>query len=177
LNSAIHETTVDLTALQALLDRNDAAAGPHLRSIIRPECRVDADELVGRLVGMRLLALATVTADGRPLVGPVDGIFYRASFHFGTSPDSVRSRHLQARPHVSATHLPGEDFAVTVHGRAVPVDLRAPESAGLRRYLFDVYVPRYGEGWEQFVDSGPVYFRIEAERMFTFRLRDEGVNG
>jgi predicted pyridoxine 5'-phosphate oxidase superfamily flavin-nucleotide-binding protein len=52
-----------------------------------------AEQLVERLQGMSLLALATVTADGPPIVGPV------------------------------------------------------------------------GEG---FVDSGPLYWRIEAERMFTF---------
>jgi uncharacterized pyridoxamine 5'-phosphate oxidase family protein len=121
---------------------------------------------------MSLLALATVTADGRPIVGPVDGIFYRGSFHFGSSPDSVRFRHIRSRPQVSATHLPGEELAVTVHGRAVPVDLRADEGAGLRRTLLEVYVPRYGEEWEQFLDSGPVYARIDAERMFTFHMPD-----
>ena len=45
---------------------------------------------------MRLLALATVTADGRPIVGPVDGIFYRGAFWFGSAPDSVRFRHIRA---------------------------------------------------------------------------------
>jgi hypothetical protein len=81
----------------------------------------------------------------------------------------VRYRHLLARPQVSATHLPGEDFSVTVHGRAVPVDVRG-HSSGLRRCLLDIYLPRYGEGWEQFLDSGPVYLRIEAQRMFTLRM-------
>ena len=57
---------------------------------------------------MSLLALATVTADGRPLVSPVDGIFYRGAFYFGSAPDSVKFRHIRARPQVSATHLPGE---------------------------------------------------------------------
>ena len=80
---------------------------------------------------MRLLALATVTADGRPIVGPVDGIFYRGAFHFGSAPDSVRFRHIRARPQVSATHLPGEELAVTVHGRAVPVDIGSPEQRRL----------------------------------------------
>ena len=95
---------------------------------------------------MRLLALATVTSDGRPIVGPVDGVFYGAAFHFGSAPDSVRARHIRARPHVSATHLPSEEFAVTVHGRAMPVDVRADEGAGLRQALLEVYVPRYGHG-------------------------------
>ncbi len=164
----MHETADDLTALQHLLDGSMAAAGPHLSSIITPDRRLTAPEVCARLTGMRLLALATVTADGRPLVGPVDGIFYRGRFYFGSSPDSVRFRHIRRRPWVSATHLPGEELAVTVHGRAVPVDTGSPEQAGFRRTLLDVYVPRYGPEWETFLDSGPVYARIDAERMFTF---------
>jgi hypothetical protein len=175
----MHETDDDLRRLQDLLDRSHERAGRHLQRIITAERRVDAAELASRLTGMRLLVLATVTADGRPIAGPVDGIFYRGAFHFGTSPDSVRWRHLRARPHVSATHLPGERFAVTVHGRAVPVDVRGPEGAGLRETLFEVYVPRYGPEWERFLDGkgddgvsegAPAYARIEAERMFTFEM-------
>jgi hypothetical protein len=120
---------------------------------------------------MCLLALATATEDGRPLVGPVDGIFYRGAFHFGSSPDSVRFRHIRRRPAVSATHLPGEEFAVTVHGGAVPIDLGSPEHAGFRATLLDVYVPRYGSEWESsFLDAGPAYARIEAEKMFSFAM-------
>jgi len=163
----VHETSDDLLALQQLLDRSYGAAGPHLRSITTPERRVGAEELVAQLTGMSLLVLATVTAACRPIAGPVDGIFYRGAFHFGTAPDSVRYRHLLARPQVSATHLPREEFAVTVHGRAAPVEVRS----GLRETLLEVYVPRYGPDWEQFLDSGPVYMRIEPERMFTFRMR------
>ena len=67
---------------------------------------------------MVLLVLATVTADGRPLVGPVDGYFLHGRFHFTSGRTSVRMRHLALRPSVSASHLPGEELAVTVHGRA-----------------------------------------------------------
>jgi nitroimidazol reductase NimA-like FMN-containing flavoprotein (pyridoxamine 5'-phosphate oxidase superfamily) len=164
----VHETQDDFRELQALLDRSYERGGDHLRSIITPNRRLNARELAERLTGMRLLALATATSDGRPIVGPVDGIFLRGSFHFGSSPDSLRFRHIRARPHVSATHLPGEELAVTVHGRAVPVDVRSEVGAELRRTLLEIYVPRYGAGWEEFLDSGPVYARIEAERMFTF---------
>jgi len=123
-----------------------------------------------RLTGMSLLVLATVTTDGRPLVGPVDGIFYRGAFHFGSSPESVRFRHIRHRPHVSATHLPGEELAVTVHGRAFAIDVASAEEAGFRQTLLDVYVPRYGGEWEEFLDLGPAYARIDADRMFTFRM-------
>jgi nitroimidazol reductase NimA-like FMN-containing flavoprotein (pyridoxamine 5'-phosphate oxidase superfamily) len=171
----MHETPADIAALQGLIDRSYAGAGPHLLRIHTPERRLTAQEVADRLTGMRLLALATVTADGRPVVGPVDGIFFRGAFHFGSAPDSVRFRHIGARPQVSATHLPGEELAVTVHGRAVPVEIKGPENAGLRQTLLDIYVPRYGPQWEEeFLDSGPVYARIDADRMFTFHMDPAG---
>jgi hypothetical protein len=162
----VHETAEDLAALQDLIDRSFADAGTHLLRILTPERRLDAEQVAERLTGMCLLALATATADGRPIVGPVDGIFFRGAFHFGSAPDSVRFRHIHARPHVSATHLPGEELAVTVHGRAVPVD----PVGDFRRTLLEVYVPRYGEEWERFLDSGVAYARIDADRMFTFAM-------
>jgi nitroimidazol reductase NimA-like FMN-containing flavoprotein (pyridoxamine 5'-phosphate oxidase superfamily) len=164
----MHETPDDLVALQALLDRSYERAGTHFREVTTEERRLDAAQVAARLTGMCLLVVATVTADGRPIGGPLDGIFFRGSFHFGTSPESVRLRHLRKRPWVSATHLPSEELSVTVHGRAVPVDVQDPAERGFRQTLLDIYVPRYGPEWEQFLDSGPVFTRIEAERMFTF---------
>src|SRR5712671_1318004 len=131
----MQETADDLRWLQKLLDRSYAAAGTHLLRIHTPERRLSATEIAERLTGMCLLALATVTADGRPVVGPVDGIFYRGAFHFGSSPNSVRFRHIHARPQVSATHLPGEELAVTVHGSAVPVVVGEDSGAGFRKTL------------------------------------------
>jgi Pyridoxamine 5'-phosphate oxidase len=163
----MHETDADVIALQGLLDRSYAGGGKHLLRIHTPERRLNAEQVAERLQGMVLLALATATADGRPIVGPVDGIFYRGAFHFGSSPDSVRFRHIAARPHVSATHLPGEELAVTVHGRATQV----PVEGGFREALLSIYVPRYGAEWEaDFLDKGPVYARIDAERMFAFGM-------
>jgi hypothetical protein len=174
----MHETPEDIAALQGLLDGSYDAAGSHLRGITTPERRVSAAQLCEQLTGMVLLVLATVAADGRPIAGPVDGIFYRGAFHFGTSPHAVRARHVRARPQVSATHLPREEFAVTVHGRALPVDVRAAEGAGVRATLLEIYVPRYGEEWEQFIDppdseEAPVYFRIDADKMFSFQMVGE----
>jgi hypothetical protein len=166
----VHETAVDMEAVQQLLDRSYERAGEHLLAIHTPERRPTAEEVVARLTGMCLLVLTTASADARPFGGAVDGIFYRGAFHFGSSPDSLRFRHIRARPQVTATYLPGEDFSVTVHGRAVPVDIRSEADAGFRQTLLDIYVPRYGPEWEQFLESGPVYARIEAERMFAFSM-------
>src|SRR5215212_7742580 len=148
----MHETDEDLAALQVLLDRSYANAGEHLLRIHTPEHRLTAEEVCARLTGMRLLALATVSSAGRPIVGPVDGIFFRGAFHFGSSPDSVRFRHIAARPWASATHLPGEELAVTVHGRAELVDT---SSGPLREALLEIYMPLYGEEWrDNILDSG-----------------------
>jgi uncharacterized pyridoxamine 5'-phosphate oxidase family protein len=169
----MHESAEDLLRLQELIDRSYATAGVHLQRIHGDERRLDAAGVADRLQGMCLLALATVTADGRPIVGPVDSIFFHGAFVFGTAPDSVRWRHIEARPQVSAVHLPGEELAVTVHGRAVRVPTDPDDGAELRQALLDVYTPRYGEEWVNFLDSGPVYARIEPERMFTFAMPAE----
>jgi hypothetical protein len=50
----------------------------------------------------------------------------------------------------------------------VPIDVAAPAGAELRQTLLDVYLPRYGAEWEEFLDSGVAYWRIEAERIFAF---------
>ena len=121
---------------------------------------------------MRLLVVATVTSDGRPLAGPVDGYLLHGSFCFSSGRNSVRMRHLAARPAVSATYLPGEELAVTVHGRAELFELRDPAAAELRQAMLDWYVPRQGpefESWLNAVDA--VAARIEPAKMFTFSVQ------
>lgn len=165
----MHETPDDLARLQSVLDRSYEMAGSHLRSIITPERRLTAQGLADRLQGMCLLVLATVTADGRPINGPVDGFFYRADWYYGSSSDSLRFHHIRQRPHVSATHMPAEAFSVTTHGRAVEVDAAAVDGGGFRRTLLDYYGSRFGGSAEGFLDDpGVAYARIDADRMFTF---------
>src|SRR5947208_6396770 len=127
------ETREELAQLQELMDASMAAAGPHISSIITAERRLTAAQLCEQLTGMRLLSVATVTADGRPLAGPVDGYLLHGSFWFSSGRGSVRMRHLAARPAVSATHLPGDELAVTVHGRAELCELRDAAGGELRQ--------------------------------------------
>lgn len=158
-----HETPEDIAELQRLLDESHAAAGAHLKRIFSDERRVSAADLPGRLTGVQVVALATVTARGEPRVAPVDGQFYRGRLHFGSSPDSLRFRNIRERPAVSASVTHGEDFAVVIHGTAVPFDLDDPGRKGFRDYLAEVYD-------EKFVDwaRGHPYARIEPAKMFTF---------
>ena len=64
-------------------------------------------------------------------------------------------------PHCAALHA-GTPFAT--------VQARAQRDVKFRQALLGVYVPRYGEQWEQFLDSGVQYARIDAERMFAFSM-------
>ena len=161
----MHETEADLRELQDLLDRSHAAAGPHLRAIFDDDRRIPAADLPALLPGVQVLALATVTAKGEPRVAPVDGLFFRARFWFGSSETSARFRHIRARPAVSATHLRGEELAIVVHGRAVEADVAGPEHAAFRAYLLETY-----PDWESW-GAGSPYARIEPSAMFTFRQR------
>jgi hypothetical protein len=157
--------------LQELMDRSAAGAGSHLRGIITGERRLTARQVCQRLQGMRLLVVATVTADGRPPAGPVDGYFLHGSFYFGSGRDSVRMRHLAARPAVSASYVAGEELAVTVHGQAELFDVLDPAHGELRQAMLDHYLPKQGPEFETWLDqSDPIGARIAAEKIFTFAM-------
>jgi hypothetical protein len=155
----MRETPEDLAWLQDLLDRTYAAGGSHLREIHTPEARLDAAEVVDRLVGMNIFVVATVSSHGRVFTGPVDGFLFRGRVHFGTSPGALRAQHLAARPTVSATHVRGEELVVTVHGWARPLELRGADAdfAALTR-------DHYGIGWDEW-EGPPATWAIEPERM------------
>ena len=165
------ETPEEMANLQALLDASMATAGPHLRDIITDERRLSAGQLTERLQGMRLLVLATVTTDGRPLAGPVDGYFLHGTFWFSSGRDAVRTHHLAQRPACSAAHLPGEALAVTVHGRAELFGLEDPALGELRQAMLDEYLPKQGPSFEEWLDNADaVGARIVPEKLFTFQL-------
>jgi hypothetical protein len=141
----VYETEEDLLRLQELIERSHAGAGEHLRAIFDDERRIPAAELPALLRGVQVLALATVTARGEPRVAPVDGLFFRGRWHFGSSERSARFRHIR--------------------GRAVEIDPRGPGEEAFRAYLNETY-----PGWDD-ADwaAGAPYARIEPSAMFTFR--------
>src|SRR5256885_3128523 len=102
------ESREELAQLQELMDASMSAAGPHISSIITAERRLTAAQLCEQLTGMRLLSVATVTAEGPPLAGPVDGYLLHGSFWFSSGRRSVRMRHPASRSAVSATIIAGE---------------------------------------------------------------------
>src|SRR5690606_33609169 len=120
-----------------------------------------AEQLVDQLPGMNVFVVATVTRDGRPLTGPVDTFLYGGQFRFGTATNSVRVRHLNWSPAVSATHVRGETLVVTVHGTAERLDL-----GGRDRDFRDFLVDHYGvDSFDEHLDGEP-YYRIIPQRLF-----------
>jgi len=118
---------------------------------------------------MTLLSLATVTARCEPIVSPVDGVFYLGLVWFGSSEQSVRFRHIRARPQVSATHTRGETLVVTVHGTAREIDKSSGQYEGFKDVLRDVYGPNW-DSWGYWESAAPFAF-IEPRVMFAATFR------
>lgn len=151
--------------LQELLDASYARAGSHLRSIWGPETRLDASAVVAELAGVQVLDLATVTPRGEPRVAPVDGLFFRGHFWFGSAETSGRFKNIRANPAVSGVVTRGlETFLVIVHGRAVETDPRSPSAGGFAAYPRELY----DFDWDAMHPTSP-YARIDANTMLAFK--------
>jgi general stress protein 26 len=113
----MYETPEELASLQELLDRSHAGATDHLRDIINDERRLTAQDLVALLTGMKVISVASVTAQGHPRISAMDGHFLHASWSFSTSGTAAKARHMHLRPDVSVAHVDHEELAVFSHGR------------------------------------------------------------
>jgi uncharacterized pyridoxamine 5'-phosphate oxidase family protein len=163
----VHESSEDLRELQSLLDESYASAGLHLRAIHTPSGRLSASELVEEVDGVNVLHLATVSSSGYPLVAPVDGLFFRGSFWFGSAGNSIRFRHIRQDPRVSGSFAKGEALTVLVRGVAEEIDKNQSESQAFREYNREVY----GAEWDSwgYWPSNP-YAKIVADRLFASRV-------
>jgi general stress protein 26 len=111
------ENDDEIAALQRLLDTSLASSTEHLRSIIHDDRVLSARDLVALLTGMKVLAVATVTARGEPRISALDGHFLHGTWTFSTSTSAAKAQHLRARPAVSVAHVDNEELAVFSHGR------------------------------------------------------------
>ena len=132
-----------------------------------PSGRLSAAELVEELEGVNVLHLATVSSSGLPLVAPVDGLFFRGSFWFGSAENSVRFRHIRQDPRVSGSFAKGEALTVLVRGRAEELDKNQSESEAFREFNREVY----GAEWDSWgLWSSSPYAKIVADRIFASRV-------
>ena len=158
----MHETPEDIQRLQQVLDDSYATAGEHLLSIHTPNWRVGAERLIELLQGMVVLNLATVNSRGEPIQGPVDGMFFRGRFFCGSARNSLRAKHIRARPDVSVAHVRGEELAVIVHGTAQELDKGSELGLAFRDYVKEIY----GQEMTDWQGSEVVYWEIIPRKMF-----------
>jgi fumarate hydratase, class II len=163
----VQETPEELAELQALLDRSFATAGDHLRAIVRPDRRLNARQVAAYLQGVKHIVVGTVTADGQPITAPVDGVFWHGYLHFSTAASSVRARHLEARPRVSAAHVVGDEVGIWAYGRAQLVRPGDRVFDAFEEFWREVYGGEAASDWA----PDPVYARIVPERFFAYAFR------
>ena len=166
----MHETPVDVETLQRTLDESYAMAGEHLLSVFPAERRLSASALCDRLQAAFEINVAVVTGDGRPLVAPVDGVFFRGKLWFGFPPGSTRARLLRSRPAVSATYSKPASVCVIAHGTAHEVVPSDSEYRAYEQYLREVYGPVLDLSRAQYEGrSGSEYNAyIEPSKLFAF---------
>jgi predicted pyridoxine 5'-phosphate oxidase superfamily flavin-nucleotide-binding protein len=117
----------DLQALQSLIDRSTASAGPAAAdSLAYPGRQMSAAEFVDFWQSVRLVAMATVGENGSPHVAPVHARLDGPRLRLVIYDNTLRRRDIAANPKVAFTTWRADGAAVIVYGRAreVPGSLR-----------------------------------------------------
>jgi len=122
----------DLQALQKLIDRSAASAGPAASdSLAYPARQMSAAEFVEFWQSVRLVAMATTGEKGGPHIAPVhahlDGVRLRLVIYDNT----LRRRDIAANPRVAFTTWRADGAAAIVYGvaREVEGSLRAARAS------------------------------------------------
>jgi uncharacterized pyridoxamine 5'-phosphate oxidase family protein len=164
----MHETAREIKALQELIDRTMSRMNPHMASIVKPERRLTARQVVAHLQGIKHVAFATVNEKGEPRVAPLDGVFVRGRFHVSTGGEAARLRDLRRSPRCSLTHFSGDEVAVTVNGTAVIMGEDHPEIPAIEPIYLELY-----ESSPFSWGDGVVVIRVEPTSMWTYSFHPE----
>jgi hypothetical protein len=160
------ETAEESAALQQLIDESFTSGSSHLTSIMTPERRMSAAQVIEAVPSPAVLNIATVTARGEPRLSAVDGHFLHGHWYFTTLISSPKARQLQARPAISASYTPRDGMGVFSHGRAVELG-PGPE----RQLITDRFLDVYGQAPDSFGDI--YYARIDANWFVGFAMTPE----
>jgi uncharacterized pyridoxamine 5'-phosphate oxidase family protein len=146
------------------MDETMAHANAHMSSIVTPDRRLSARQVVAYLQGTRHVAFATTNSRGEPRVSPLDSLFIHGRFYVGTATGAHRVRHLRANPACSAVYMEGERVAVTANGHVRWIERDGPDDEQLRLVWTQVY------GSDPYDMGDVVFFRIEPTSMWAFAL-------
>jgi len=164
----VFETDAEVRELQALLDRTFERANPHLASIVKPERRLNARQVVRYLQGTKHVAFATVNAKGQPRVAPLDGVFIHGRFTVSTGGRAARLEHLRANSACSGAHMDGDTVGIVVHGKA---EIIGHDDAGVEE-IEPVWREIYGSSPFEW-GKGVVFMRIQPTSMWAYAFRTE----
>jgi nitroimidazol reductase NimA-like FMN-containing flavoprotein (pyridoxamine 5'-phosphate oxidase superfamily) len=106
-----------------------------------PDAPLAWSDVRARLIDAMHYWLATVRADGRPHVVPLDGIWLDDEWFFGGSAETVKHRNLKANP-MAVVHLEESEHAVIVEGHCKEIE---PDDR-LARRLSELSKSKYGYG-------------------------------
>src|ERR1700741_771574 len=94
----------DLQALQKLIDRSAASAGPAAAdSLAYPARQMSAAEFVEFLQSVRLVAMVTVGVNGGPPIAPVHARLDGTRLHLVIYDNTLRRRDIAANPRIAFT--------------------------------------------------------------------------
>jgi uncharacterized pyridoxamine 5'-phosphate oxidase family protein len=164
----VFETDDEVRELQALIDRTIARANPHLVSIVKPERRLTARQVVRYLQGTKHVAFATVNAKGQPRVAPLDGVFIHGRFTVSTGGRAARLEHLRANNACSAAHVDGDTVGIVVHGNA---EIIRRDDAGVEE-IEPVWRDIYGSSPFEW-GEGVTFMRIQPTSMWAYAFHPE----
>lgn len=162
----MRETDAEVEYLQRLMDDTFAGANPHMTSIVTPEKRLRATQVVRYLDGIKYAAFGSVTQAGEPRVSPLDTLFVRGRFTLSTDGSAARVTNLRHNPACSLVHMVGETIAIVVHGSVEWITRDHPDHDEIQSiwssaYRSDLY------SW----GSEIVLFRAEPAAMWAYAQR------
>lgn len=164
----MRESPAEIAALQRLFDATLRSPNAHMLSIVTPERRLSARQVVAYLQGTRHVAFATVTAKGEPRVSPLDALFIHGRFTMGTDAGAARVRNLRANPACSATYLEGDRIAVVVNGSVGWIGRDHTD----HREIHAIWQATYGSD-PYLLSPEVLFFRIVPVSMWAFALHPE----
>ena len=124
--------SADLPALQKLIDRSAASAGPAAAdSLAYPARQMRAEEFVEFWESVRLVAMATTGESGGPHIAPVHARLDGVRMHLVIYDNTLRRRDIAANPRVAFTTWRADGAAAIVYGvaREVAGSLRPARAA------------------------------------------------
>ena len=122
----------DLPALQKLIDRSAASAGPAAAdSLAYPARQMSAAEFVEFWQSVRLVAMATAGENGSPHIAPVHARIDGTRLRLVVYDNTLRRRDIAANPKVAFTTWRADGAAAIVYGvaREVAGSLRPARAA------------------------------------------------